>query len=85
MMIKLRYTITFHNMAKNLERYYQNVLNSTFSIWQKGAHFVSNFLLFAIYGLRICRLLTLCAPQNAGEIGLILKKCLHYDFMILLF
>ena len=48
MMIKLRYTITFHNKAKNLERYYQNVLNSTFSIWQKGAHFVSNFLLFAI-------------------------------------
>ena len=49
MMIKLIYAITFHNKAKNLGRYYQNVPNSTLSIWQKGTHFVSNFLLFANY------------------------------------
>ena len=52
MMIKVRYTVNFHNKAKNLGRYYQNVLNSTFSILQKGPHFVSNFLLSAIYMYR---------------------------------
>ena len=51
MMIKLRHTITFYSKAKNSERYYQNVLHSTFSIWQKGAHFMSNFLLFALINI----------------------------------
>ena len=66
MMIKLRYTITFHNKAKNLGRYYQNVLNSTFSIWQKGAHFVSNFLLFARIRL-VFKRISNCSSQTSMD------------------